>query len=67
MAGELNEFPEDQEQQASIHELKTGDEVRVHSLDSVGVLSDVDTQSQTAVVRFGAMQMTVPLEDVSAA
>ena len=67
MAGELNEFPEDQERQASIHELKTGDEVRVHSLDSVGVLSDVDTQSQTAVVRFGAMQMTVPLEDVSAA
>ena len=67
MAGELNEFPEEQERQASIHELKTGGEVRVHSLDSVGVLSDVDTQSQTAVVRFGAMQMTVPLDDVSAA
>ena len=67
MAGELNEFPEEQERQASIHELKTGDEVRVHSLDSVGVLSDVDPQTQKAVVRFGAMQMTVPLEDVSAA
>ena len=67
MAGELNEFPEEQERQASIHELKTGGEVRVHSLDSVGVLSDVDPQSQTAVVRFGAMQMTVPLDDVSAA
>ena len=67
MAGELNEFPEEQERQASIHKLKTGDEVRVHSLDSVGVLSDVDPQTQKAVVRFGAMQMTVPLEDVSAA
>ena len=67
MAGELNEFPEEQERQASIHELKTGDEVRVHSLDSVGVLSDVDPQTQKAVVRFGAMEMTVPLEDVSAA
>ena len=67
MAGELNEFPEEQERQTSIHELQKGDEVRVHSLDSVGVLSDVDPQTQKAVVRFGAMQMTVPLEDVSAA
>ena len=67
MAGELSEFPEEQERQASIHELKTGDEVRVHSLDSVGVLSDVDPQTQKAVVRFGAMQMTVSLDDVSAA
>ena len=67
MAGELNEFPEEQERQGFIHELKEGDEVRVHSLDSVGVLSDVDPQTQKAVVRFGAMQMTVPLEDVSAA
>ena len=67
MAGELNEFPEEQERQASIHELKTGDEVRVHSLDSVGVLSDVDPQNQKAVVRFGTMEMTVPLEDVSVA
>ena len=67
MAGELNEFPEEQERQGFIHELKEGDEVRVHSLDSVGVLSDVDPQTQKVVVRFGAMQMTVSLEDVSAA
>ena len=67
MAGELSEFPEEQERQGFIHELQKGDEVRVHSLDSVGVLSDVDPQTQKAVVRFGAMQMTVPLEDVSAA
>ena len=67
MAGELSEFPEEQERQAVIHELQKGDEVRVHSLDSVGVLSDVDPQTQKAVVRFGAMEMTVPLEDVSAA
>ena len=67
MASELSEFPEEQERQASIHELKKGDEVRVHSLDSVGVLSDVDPQNQKAVVRFGAMEMTVPLEDVSVA
>ena len=67
MAAELSEFPEEQERQGFIHELKEGDEVRVHSLDSVGVLSDVDPQTQKAVVRFGAMQMTVPLEDVSAA
>ena len=67
MAGELNEFPEEQERQGFIHELKEGDEVRVHSLDSVGVLSDVDTQTQKAVVRFGAMQMTVSLDDVSTA
>ena len=67
MAGELNEFPEEQERQEIIHELKEGDEVRVHSLDSVGVLSDVDPQTQKAVVRFGAMQMTVSLDDVSAA
>ena len=67
MAGELNEFPEEQERQTFIHELKTGDEVRVHSLDSVGILSEVDPQTQKAVVRFGAMQMTVPLEDVGIA
>ncbi len=67
MAGELNEFPEEQERQEFIHELKTGDEVRVHSLDSVGVLSEVDPETQQAVVRFGAMQMTVPLDDVDAA
>ena len=67
MAGELNDFPEAQEQQAFIHELKKGDEVRVHSLDSVGILSEVDPQTQKAVVRFGAMQMTVPLGDVEAA
>ena len=67
MADELSEFPEAQERQEFIHELKTGDEVRVHSLDSVGILSDVNPQTQKAVVRFGAMQMTVPLEDVGAA
>ena len=67
MAAELSEFPEEQERQGFIHELKEGDEVRVHSLDSIGILSDVDPQTQKAVVRFGAMQMTVPLEDVSAA
>ena len=67
MASELSEFPEEQERQASIHELQKGDKVRVHSLDSVGVLSDVDPQNQKAVVRFGAMEMTVPLEDVSVA
>ncbi len=67
MADELSEFPEAQERQEFIHELKAGDEVRVHSLDSVGVLSDVNPQTQKAVVRFGAMQMTVPLEDVGAA
>ena len=67
MAGELSEFPEEQERQEFIHELKTGDEVRVHSLDSVGVLSEVDPQTQRAVVRFGAMQMTVRLDDVGVA
>ena len=67
MAGELSEFPEDQERQEFIHELRTGDEVRVHSLDSVGILSEVDPETQQAVVRFGAMQMTVPLEDVGVA
>ena len=67
MAGELNEFPEEQERQEFIHELKKGDEVLVRSLDRVGVLSEVDSQSQKAVVRFGAMQMTVPLEDVGVA
>ena len=67
MADELSEFPEEQERKAFIHELKTGAEVRVHSLDSVGILSEVDSETQKAVVRFGAMQMTVPLEDVGIA
>lgn len=67
MAGELGEFPEEQERQEFIHELKIGDEVRVHGLDSIGVLSEVDPQTQKAVVRFGAMQMTVPLDDVGVA
>ena len=67
MADELSDFPEEQERQEFIHELKKGDEVRVHSLDSVGVLSEVDPGTQQAVVRFGAMQMTVPLDDVGAA
>ena len=64
MTDQLGEFPEEQERQASIRELTKGDEVRVHSLDSVGVLSEVDLQTQQAVVRFGAMEMTVPLNDV---
>ena len=38
-----------------IQELKKGDEVRVHSLDSVGILSEVDAETQKAVVRFGAI------------
>ena len=67
MADELSDFPEAQERQEFIHELKTGDEVRVHSIDSVGILSEVNPQTQQAVVRFGAMQMTVPLEDVGTA
>ena len=67
MADELSNFPEEQERQEFIHELKKGDEVRVHSLDSVGILSEVDPGAQQAVVRFGAMQMTVPLDDVGAA
>ena len=67
MAGELSEFPEEQERQTFIHELRKGDEVHVHSLDSVGVLNEVDPQNQKAVVRFGAMEMTVPLDDVSIA
>ena len=67
MADELSEFPEEQERQGFIHELKAGDEVRVHSIDSVGILSEVNPQTQQAVVRFGAMQMTVPLEDVGTA
>ena len=50
MAGELSEFPEEQERQEFIHELKTGDEVRVHSLDSVGILSEVDPQTQKATI-----------------
>ena len=67
MTDQLNEFPEEQERQASIRELTKGDEVHVHSLDSVGVLSEVDLQTQKAVVRFGAMEMTVPLDDVGVA
>lgn len=67
MAEELSEFPEQQERQAFIHDLKVGDDVRVHSLDSVGTLSEVNPQTQRAVVRFGAMQMTVPLEDIGIA
>jgi DNA mismatch repair protein MutS2 len=67
MADELSNFPEEQERQEFIGELKTGDEVHVHSLDSVGILSEVNAETQKAVVRFGAMQMTVPLEDVGVA
>lgn len=67
MADELNEFPEEQERQEFIHELTKGDEVHVHSLDSVGVLSEVDLHTRKAVVRFGAMEMTVPLDDVGVA
>ena len=67
MADEISDFPEEQERQEFIHELKAGDEVHVHSLDSIGILSEVDPQTQKAVVRFGAMQMTVPLEDVGIA
>ena len=54
MAGELSDFPEEQERQEFIHELKTGDAVRVHSLDSVGILSEVDSETQKAVVRCDA-------------
>lgn len=67
MSDKLKEFPEEKQQREFIHKLKTGDEVRVHSLDRVGILSEIDSHTQKAVVRLGAMQMTVPLEDVGVA
>jgi len=67
MADELKELPEEKQRVEFIHKLKTGDKVRVRSLDRVGILSEVDSDTRKAVVRLGAMQMTVPLEDVSVA
>ena len=47
--------------------LKVGDEVKVISLDRVGVLSEIDDQGKKAVVQLGALPMTVSLEDLDAA
>ena len=47
--------------------LETGDEVRVRSLDRVGVLSEIDRQGGKAVVKFGEIPMRVALEDVDVA
>ena len=47
--------------------LKAGDEVYVRSLERVGILSQIDTKKEQAVVRFGALPMTVALRDLDAA
>ncbi|MCZ6679564.1 MAG: endonuclease MutS2 [Candidatus Poribacteria bacterium] len=67
MAEKLGELPEEKQRLEFIHRLKTGDEVRVRSLDRVGTLSEVDSDAQKAVVRLGVMQMTVALEDLGLA
>ena len=64
IADVLNESPAEQQRQASIEELGTGDKVYVRSLEQVGTLSQLDLQAQKAVVQLGVMQMTVPLDDV---
>ncbi len=64
IAERLNESPEGSQRLKLIRQLKPGDEVRVRSLDRAGILNTVDSRTQKAVVQFGVMQMTVPLEDV---
>jgi dsDNA-specific endonuclease/ATPase MutS2 len=64
IAERLNESPEGSQRLELIRQLKPGDEVRVRSSDRVGILNAVDSRTQKAVVQFGVMQMTVPLEDV---
>ena len=46
---------------------KPGDRVHVRSLGKVGVLNQVDTRANKAVVDFGSLPMTVALEDVESA
>lgn len=46
---------------------KTGDRVHVRSLGKVGVLNQVDTRTNKAIVDFGSLPMTVALEDVESA
>ena len=67
MADKLKASPEEKQRLESMQTLKTGDKVRVRSLDRVGILSEVDEDNQKAIVRLGAMQMTVSLEDVDVA
>ena len=64
MTLKLEGSPEEKQRRELVHELQTGDSVRVRSLDRVGILREVDSHTQKAVVQFGGMQMTVPLEDV---
>ena len=64
MAKALNESPEENQRQEFINKLKPGDQVFVCSLERVGTLAVVDAENQKAVVQLGAMQMTVPLDDV---
>jgi len=64
MADKLKTSPEGQQRGESIQKLKVGDKVRVRSLDRAGILSEVDSNTQKAIVRLGAIQMTVSLEDV---
>ena len=47
--------------------LQSGDEVYVRRLDRVGVLGEIDARAGKAVVQFGALPMTVALEEVEAA
>ena len=67
IADTLNESPAEQQRQASIEELEPGDKVYVRSLDQVGTLSQLDSQTRKAVVQLGVMQMTVSLDDVEVA
>ena len=45
---------------------KVGDRVRVRSLDRVGVLDQIDTRTQKAVVDLGVSTVTVALDEVEA-
>ena len=67
IADTLNESPTEKQRQASVEELETGDKVYVRSLDQVGTLNQLDSQTRKAIVQLGVMQMTVSLDDVEVA
>ena len=66
MTDQLKESPAEKQRLEFIRDLEPGNQVRLRSLDCIGVLSRIDSHTEKAVVQLGAMQINVSLDDLDA-
>jgi DNA mismatch repair protein MutS2 len=64
LSEQLAEFPEEEQRQEFVRQVAIGDEVRIQSLNRVGTIAKMETNTDKVVVQLGMMQMTVQLEDI---